>query len=310
MKNIKPELINVLACPNCRSELFEVNNRLKCKTCSIKYEIRNRIPLLYPDNIDLEHLKEEENLAKMMKQPTLNKRGEFNSIQWKNSKKEFWNMVKHNITKSATKTILYIGCGYDNNFISFEQEGCVFINFDIVFNMLYNLQRDFGAKSCVAGDINSMPFKENSFDYVVSIDTIHHEYNKLPIVLNSLSNLLKPGGILFLEDPNAWGMFQIAKSVLLPKSLHSFLRSNYHRLKKSTHKPADYEFPTSVWHVRKILNELGFRNITIYPNNAYPNIGLMKFRIYKFLSKIEWVKKYHNFHYMLSAIKSKYDKTS
>lgn len=299
-----PELINILACPNCSSDLFQINNRLKCTYCGKEHEIRNGIPLLYPDNIDHEKLKEEENLAKIMKQPILNKKGKFNLIQWGNSKKEFWDMVKHNITKHQIKTILYIGCGYDNAFSGFEQEGNIFINFDIVYEMLYQ-QRDLGARSCVAGDVNNLPFKKESFDCVVCIDVIHHEINNLEILLGSYSNLLKPGGFLFLEDTNAWGMFQFAKSVLIPKPIHRLLRSYYHRIKQSTHKPADYEFPTSVYCVRKYLQDLGLCKITIYPNNAYPNIGPIKFRIYKFFGKLKWVKKYHNFHYMLSAIKKK-----
>lgn len=299
-----PELINILACPNCSSDLFQINNRLKCTYCGKEHEIRNGIPLLYPDNIDHEKLKEEENLAKIMKQSILNKKGEFNSIQWDNSKKEFWDMVKHNITKAPIKTILYIGCGYDNAFSGFEQEGNVFINFDIVYEMLCQ-QRDLGGRSCVAGDVNNLPFKKESFDCVVCIDVIHHEINNLEILLESYSNLLKHGGFLFLEDTNAWGMFQFAKSVLIPKPIHRLLRSYYHRIKQSTHKPADYEFPTSVYRVRKYLQVLGLCKITIYPNNAYPNIGPIKFRIYNFFSKLKWVKKYHNFHYMLSAIKKK-----
>src|SRR4030066_306834 len=106
---INPELIQLLACPNCRNHLLEVNNQLRCIGCSKEYEIRNGIPLLYPDN------------------------------------KEF------------------------------EQSGYLFVNFDLVYEMLYTQQQNFGAKTCVAGDITSLPFKKNSFDYVVCVDVLHNE---------------------------------------------------------------------------------------------------------------------------------------
>jgi len=297
-----PELIHFLACPDCGSGLFEAENRLKCASCNRDYEIRNGIPLLYPKDIDRERLREEESLAEMMKQPRLSRKDSFSSVQWENSKQEFWGMVRDNI-EAPPKSFINIGCGYDACFGEFQQGGYVFVNFDIVYDMLATLQRDVGATSCVAGDVNRLPFKKHAFDYVASIDVIHHESHKIPILLRSFGNLLKPGGLLFLEDLNAWGLFQSVKSLLLPRPLHRFLRSTYHRLRHSSHKPADYEFPTSLWHVKNVLEGLGFCDIRVHPNNAYPNIGPASFQIYEFFNRIEWVRKYQNYHYMLSAIK-------
>ncbi len=210
--------------------MFENGEHLKCDYCNKEYLIKHGIPLLYPPQMDIEHLQEEESLAKMMKQPRLSRKEQFSSLQWNNSKQEFWGMVKDNI-EIPPKSFINIGCGYDHHFTQFEQQGFTFVNFDIVYDMLYTLQKDFGAKSCVAGDISKLPFRKNSFDYVVSIDVIHHENDKILNLLESFRNLLKPGGFLFLEDPNAWGMFQMTKSILLPKPVYRFLRSSYHKLK-------------------------------------------------------------------------------
>lgn len=294
-----PALICLLACPTCGSDLLEDAGSLKCTHCGREYKVKNGIPLLYPDNMNIDHLRGEENLAKMMKRPRLSKKDKFSLAQWEISKQEFWEMVGSNIDV-APKSFINIGCGYDSYFSSFEKAGYVFINFDIVYDMLYALQESLGARSCVAGDLNSLPFKKNSFDYVVCIDVIHHESDKIPILLESFRDLLKPGGILFLEDLNAWGVFQFAKS-MLPKPLHRLLRSVYHQLKRSTHRPADYEFPTSVWQVKSALEELGFCSIGVHPGKAYPSIGPASYRVYKFFGRFEWVRKYHNYHYMLSA---------
>ena len=89
----------------------------------------------------------------------------------------------------------------------------IFINFDLVYKMLSSLKDEYGAKFCVAGDINRLPFKKASFDYVISIDVIHHENENLKSLIKSFADLLKVGGTLFLEDPNAWGMFQAPKSI-------------------------------------------------------------------------------------------------
>jgi len=294
-----PGLICFLACPTCGSDLLEDEGSLKCICCGREYGVKNGIPLLYPENMDTDHLREEENLAKVMKRPRLSRKDQFSLDQWKASKQEFWRIVGNNIGV-APKSFVNIGCGYDSYSSDFEKAGYVFVNFDIVYDMLYALQEGLGARSCVAGDLNSLPFKKNSFDYVVCIDVIHHESDKIPILLESFRDLLKPGGILFLEDLNAWGMFQFTKS-MLPKPLHRLLRSIYHHLKSSTYKPANYEFPTSVWQVKKTLEELGFCSIRVHPSKAYPSISPASYRVYEFFSRVERVRKYHNYHYMLSG---------
>lgn len=299
---INPELIRWIVCPVCDGDLADSVECLKCTHCGSEYKIRQGIPLLYPPNMDIDHLWTEENLARMMKSQRPNPKEQFSSLQWKNSKQEFWNMVRANI-QTPPKSFVNIGCGYDSSFSQFEQQGYTFVNFDMIYDMLDTLQRDFGAKSCVGGDVHNLPFKKNFFDYIVSIDLIHHESKNVFTLLESFRNLLKPGGILFLEDPNAWGMFQMAKSILLPKPLYMFLRSAYHRLKRSTHRPADYEFPTSVWRVKAMLQRLGFHSIRIHSNKAYPCIGETSFRFYKLFSNFEFIRKYHNYHYMISAIK-------
>ncbi|MDZ7859518.1 MAG: methyltransferase domain-containing protein [Candidatus Krumholzibacteriota bacterium] len=300
---LNPQLINLLACPDCNSDLEIIASQLQCSNCRKKYEIRNGIPCLYPSSIDEEHLQEEESLADIMKRTHHNKKDQFISTQWDESKKEFWGMVKNNVVGN-NKVLINIGCGYDSNYIDHEKERNIFVNFDLVFKMLNFLQNEYGAKSCVAGDINKLPFKKASFDYVISIDVIHHESDNLKSMIKSFADLLKPGGTLFLEDPNAWGMFQIPKSILLPRSIYRLMRSMYHKLRQSKHRPADYEFPTNVRKIKDILRNLTFTDIVVYPNNSYPCIGPKAFQLYNLFSGLDYIRKYHNYHYMISAIKT------
>lgn len=298
-----PQLIGLLACPDCSCDLKSITAaQLQCSKCKKNYEIRNGIPCLYPSSIDEEHLKEEESMAEMMKRTPLDNKEQSSSIQWDKSKKEFWGMVKNNV-KGNNKAFINIGCGYDSNYIDHEKEGNIFINFDLVYKMLVSLKNEYGAKSCVAGDINKLPFKKSSFDYVISIDVIHHESENLESLIKSLTDLLKIGGTLFLEDPNAWGMFQAPKSILLPKPLYRLVRSMYHKLKQSSHRPANYEFATNIWKTKDILRNLGFTDIVVYPNTSYPCISPKAFQLYKLCSGIKYIKKYHSYHYMISAIK-------
>jgi SAM-dependent methyltransferase len=203
----------------------------------------------------------------MMKRKPSSRKDEHNVRQWDRSKDEFWSMVKGEV-EPPPGCIVNIGCGYDRRFVEFEKQGYLFVNFDLV-----------------------------------CIDVIHHESEQLHGILAAFHALLKPGGRLFLEDPNAWGMFQMAKSILLPRPVYRLLRSTYHHVKRSSHRPAEYEFPTSVWKVRKLLREVGFSGIRLHPNESYPCVGPSAYAAYRVFRKIEYVKTYHNYHYMLSAEK-------
>ena len=132
---LNTQLISLLACPDCSGELETIAGQLQCSNCKKKYEIRNGIPCLYPSSIDEEHLQEEESLADMMKRTPHNKKDQFSSAQWNESKKEFWGMVKNNV-EGNNKAFINIGCGYDSNYINHEKKGNIFVNFDLVFKML------------------------------------------------------------------------------------------------------------------------------------------------------------------------------
>ena len=76
------------ACPNCGNDMIEVVDQLKCPVCNTGYDIKNGIPLLYPDSTAPKHLREEEDLAKMMNRPLLSRKDQFSGLQWKKSKEE------------------------------------------------------------------------------------------------------------------------------------------------------------------------------------------------------------------------------
>ncbi|MEM2874488.1 MAG: Trm112 family protein [Candidatus Hadarchaeales archaeon] len=48
---ISPELLRILACPECKGNLRLVKNQLICKKCWRKYPIKEGIPHLLPDEL-------------------------------------------------------------------------------------------------------------------------------------------------------------------------------------------------------------------------------------------------------------------
>lgn len=299
---INGKLIEIIVCPVCAGALCAdpMQCQLVCSGCASCYDIKDGIPLLYPKDTDSHRLKEEEALAARMLTPDDTPRGRFSSFQWAFSKQEFWSVVNSCIPQTPVR-MLNIGCGVDDGFSFFEQRGHEFVNFDLVVAVLEHLQRRHQAQFCVAGDFRRMPFRPGQFDVVILTDLLHHDETYIVELLRSALNLLKPGGKIFIEDVNAWGMFQIPKTLLIPRVFYRRLRSLYHALFRPHHAPADYEFPTSMKAVKAILRGLGYERIRAYPHDAYPNISPAFYKIYRFLGYIRHVKEYHNYHYFLSA---------
>jgi uncharacterized protein YbaR (Trm112 family) len=48
---IAPDLLAILVCPTCRSPLIEQReaSALDCRTCAVRYPVRNGIPILLAD---------------------------------------------------------------------------------------------------------------------------------------------------------------------------------------------------------------------------------------------------------------------
>ncbi|MBU0545779.1 class I SAM-dependent methyltransferase [Patescibacteria group bacterium] len=301
---ISEELLNLICDPDNGLNLSLSGETLINAHTRHSFEIKNGIPLLYSSKTNKEHIAEETKLAVMMKRRPSSQKDAFSLNQWKKSKQEFWHIVKKNIKdRKDSENIINIGCGYDDQSQTFEKSGHTFVNFDLLYEMLLESKNIHNGRNYIAGDVNHLPFQKEKFGIAICIDLIHHEYNRVPQLLESFSQIIKPGGVLFLEDPNAWALFQIPKSLLLPKPLYRFLRSALHRIKHSAHHPAEYEFPTSVFKIKKILKKIGFNKIIIHPSVAYPGIGPIAYTVYHLISLLPFVKKYFNYHYIIEAHK-------
>jgi SAM-dependent methyltransferase len=323
--SINPELLALLACPECggnlglssrpaegpasspdapvraAADLAGCEESLLCAACGRSFGVRKGVPRLYPDDIDRAHIEEEEKLAELMATHTPSGREILYEAQWAESKKEFWGFVKERAS-GGNLSILNAGCGIDGGFFDLEGAGTL-VAFDLMPSLLERLGAMYGSKHNVAGAVQALPFREGSFDCICCVDLVHHEPERLPDIIRSFHRVLKPGGALFLEDINAWGLFQFWKSIFLPAPVHGALRSAYHAARRSPHRPADYEFPTSVWRVKKLLAGAGFMEIEAVPQRAYPNTGPAGLAVYRALSRFDRVRRYHNFHYMLFAVK-------
>ncbi|MEW6101816.1 MAG: Trm112 family protein [Candidatus Omnitrophota bacterium] len=43
---IDKELLDILACPDCKADVEEINDKIVCKKCGKKYPIKDGIPVM------------------------------------------------------------------------------------------------------------------------------------------------------------------------------------------------------------------------------------------------------------------------
>lgn len=315
---IDRRLLDLLACPRCGGALEERAEDaarhpdgpyladtagLACPSCTAEYEVRGGIPVLLPPELDEGHLAEEEKLGALMRDLPEDRKDAVSEREWKKSKEEYWSFVRGRLSGGEPKTVVDVGCGIDREFLSLSPPHTI-VAFDLMLPLLETLRDRFGSAHNVAGAVQALPFRDGVFDAVCCIDLVHHEPDRLDEILSSFHRILRPGGTLFLEDINARGIFQWWKS-LLPRPLHGALRSLYHRMRRSPHQPAPYEFPTSVFRVRRLLGEAGFGQISAVPQRSYPNRGAAGLALWRLLSGNGRIRRFHGFHYLLIAVKER-----
>ncbi len=49
---IDKELLEILACPDCKGDVELANNKIRCKKCGKKYPIKDGIPIMMIDEAE------------------------------------------------------------------------------------------------------------------------------------------------------------------------------------------------------------------------------------------------------------------
>ena len=103
------------------------------------------------------------------------------------------------------KVVLDAACGegYGSNILS---EGArKVVGLDLDANAIIHAKQKYGSDivSFVEGSIENLPFKDNTFDVVVSFETIEHVNGEIQeSFLSEIKRVLKPDGILIMSTPN------------------------------------------------------------------------------------------------------------
>lgn len=123
-------------------------------------------------------------------------------------KSRFDSRIHKIILNRDIKTVLEAGCGEGRFVLSFAPRVDLSVGIDFSREALQKAVK----KSVICTEsqgkilfclarIESLPFRDNSFDLVLSLGVIEHFEDPLPL-LREMRRVLKPGGLLYLSVPN------------------------------------------------------------------------------------------------------------
>jgi SAM-dependent methyltransferase len=99
--------------------------------------------------------------------------------------------------------VLDVGCGTGRYFLFFAQLGAAYrVGVDVGSNLLAACHHRNPGVGLAKASAVSLPFADESFDVVMSMGVIEHFPDPAPM-LDELVRVIRPGGQLILETPNA-----------------------------------------------------------------------------------------------------------
>lgn len=183
--------------------------------------------------------------------------------------------------------ILEAGCGTGqlSNFLANYQRqviGCDMSLNSLILANNFKIKQQIRNVEFVHADIFNLPFKENSFDFVISKGVLHHTYN-CHQAFNQIAKLVKPGGFIILGLYNSYGRFPtwLRKQfyMLFPDRIDKidYILKNFAKSdgKKRAWILDQYANPHETWHsVDEVLgwfDQLGFTFINAIPKISFSN---------------------------------------
>jgi len=105
------------------------------------------------------------------------------------------------INKNNSQDILEAGCGTGRILVPLVEKGFHIEGFDLSKNMLKELRKKNNKIKIKVGDIESIPYKDNSFDLVYSITVLIHMLD-FKDGFNDMYRVVKKNGLVVFDLPN------------------------------------------------------------------------------------------------------------
>ena len=315
MRKINQEIIQLLACPDCRGNLSLTKNgqSFECKKCFRKFNIlKDNFFVLLPKNMsakkkeimdwwgnnkpDLDaYIVGSENIQEGSWEYYENTDRKW--FKWHHPWANTKNPIMHKWVDYASllnKRVLEVGCGAGTMFKQFCGMGIECHALDLNYPCAHLTHRrtelnNFKGKGYVyQGDAENLPFKNNSFDYILSYGVLHHSEDTQK-AFDELYRVLKPGGNFFVmvynkDSINYWWhiifLWGIVKGKLLKMSPRQLTAFRTDRNYQGGNPKADF---LSKKELKRMFSK--FSKVNLHPTGPVDQIKLLpwsKFPIFKF----------------------------
>lgn len=274
------ELLEILACPNCRSANLEASSEeiITCTACAATYPITNNVPNMLPPHLARTLPRKGDYTDRLMQAM---RRGrdlcdagdpEADRFMWEHHLYNWGKRVIYSDLRAgkifssyatdgarkicqfitewcgeiAGKRLLYVGSGNDSLVaLPLEGAGAFVVNLDVVSDSMQDLMAA-GARHCVCGDARRLPFRDAVFDVVFTKGSLHHS-QPIDTPLKEIARVARRGGHIIAAEPNRY--------VCLPHS----------PMPAGLGYPSPYEHAISSRQVQRILSSQGICDFKIAP---------------------------------------------
>src|SRR5947207_1998319 len=208
------QLLEVLRCPFCRSELREEADTLACSGCGRTFErAPDGIPLMFHEELPGAPVKLREAEGWLEKAraegwyepddvvdavlPFVNRELGWNDSNWLANSHSFQVLLDRYIQGERGLRVLEVGAAKAWAARFWLERECDFVATDILVDRNIGLGRgafygDFGR---VQADGENLPFEDGAFDVTYCVATLHHALD-LPKMVREMARVTKRGGVV------------------------------------------------------------------------------------------------------------------
>lgn len=200
--------MQVVCCPDCGGGLVAETAALRCESCTRSYDLAGGIPNLLPSS----SLADDRGQDSADYQRWLEIAAELSKNYFENGNSLF-NRIHHSSHRRIAavqdglgggRRILDLSCGTGAHFPYHRNLENV-VGLDIHRPSLDAVRQRYPAANLVQGDIYRMPFRDESFDIIMSVYNLEHIFH-LPAALANVQRLLAPDGTFLVGLPCEGGL--------------------------------------------------------------------------------------------------------
>lgn len=193
--------------------------------------------------------------------------------------------IKKSFKFNKNSIYLEIGCGpaHIGEYI-LKHYGSYFIGVDFNYPMLLTLKKYFDERGykkymLIHADINNMPIRDNSIDYIYGGGVIEH-FPDTRHILKESYRILKKGGVSFNTVPafNLWWILRFYSNIPSPILLRKIFEFIHIKILKGKllEKNSGYELGFTKKELLLLHKNIGFKKIFISPFAFHPSKHRLK----------------------------------